>query len=116
MKERIKKAFEGATLNLVFAWVFVAMFVYVLVDCICAEAYVGLIVGLPFLLIAMQAFELHKIGKELREAKHIAVVSALAGMHVSNKLERYKELYGELPEEETEKKKETKKRIIYETI
>lgn len=109
MKENIKKAFEGVTHNLVFAWVFVALFVYALVDCIRAEAYVGIIVGLPFLLIAMQAFELHKIGKELQEAKRIAVNVSLAGMHVSNKLERYKELYGELPEEETEKKKETKK-------
>lgn len=105
MKEKIKKAFEGVTLHLVFAWVFVAMFVYVLVDCIRTEAYVGIIVGLPFLLIAMQSFELHKIGKELREAKHIAVVSALAGMHVSNELERYKKLYGELPEEEPESEK-----------
>ena len=89
-----------------FAWVFIAMFVYVLVDCIRAEAYVGIIVGLPFLLIAMQAFELHKIGKELREAKHIAVASTLAGMHVSNELERYKKLYGELPKETPESEKQ----------
>lgn len=100
MKERIKKAFEGVTLNLVFAWVFVAMFVYVLVDCIRAEAYVGIIVGLPFLLIAMQAFELHKIGKELQEAKRIAVATSIAGLCVLKDLERYKQLYGELPEEE----------------
>ena len=106
MKEKIKKAFEGVTFNLVFAWVFVAMFVYVIVDCICAEAYVGIIVGLPFLLIAMQAFELHKIGKELQEAKRIAVATSIAGLCVFKDVERYKELYGELPDEETEKKKE----------
>lgn len=105
MKEKIKKAFEGVTLNLVFAWVFIALFVYVLIECIREASYVGVVIALPFLLIAMQAFELHKIGKELREAKHIAVVSALAGMHVSNELERYKKLYGELPEEEPESEK-----------
>ena len=106
MKERIKKAFEGVTHNLVFAWVFVAMFVYVLVDCIRAEAYIGTIVALPLLLIAMQAFELHKIGKELQEAERIAVNVSLAGLCVLKDLERYKQLYGELPEEEP--KEETK--------
>lgn len=106
MKEKIKKAFEGATLHLVFAWVFVAMFVYVLVDCIRTEAYVGFIVGLPFLLIAMQAFELHKIGKELQEAKRIAVATSIAGLCVLKDIERYKNLYGKLPEEES--KEETK--------
>lgn len=100
MKEKIKKAFEGVTHNLVFAWVFVALFVYALVDCIRTEAYVGIIVGLPFLLIAMQAFELHKIGKELQEAKRIAVNVPLVGLCVLKDVERYKKLYGEFPEEE----------------
>lgn len=109
MKERIKKAFEGVTYNLVFAWVFVALFVYALVDCIRTETYVGIIAGLPFLLIAMQAFELHKMGKELQEAKFIAVATSIAGLCVLKDLERYKQLYGELPEEETEKKQEKNK-------
>ena len=109
MKEKIKKVFKGVTFNLVYAWVFVALFVYVLVDCIRTEAYVGIIVGLPFLLIAMQAFELHKIGKELQEAKRIAVNVSLASLCVLKDVERYKNLYGELPEEETEKKKEKNK-------
>lgn len=109
MKEKIKKAFEGVTLNLVFAWVFIAMFVYVIIECICEASYVGVIVALPFLLIAMQSFELHKIGKELREAKSIATLTSLAGIKLCGDLERYKKLYGELPpEEETEKKEETK--------
>ena len=106
MKEKIKKAFEGVTLNLVFAWVFVAMFVYVLVDCICAEAYIGIIIALPFLLIAMQAFELHKTGKELQEAKRVAVNVSIASLCVLKDVERYRELYGELPEEDV--KEETK--------
>lgn len=102
MKERIKEAFKGVTINLVFAWVFVAMFVYVIIECICESSYVGVIVALPLLFIAMQAFELHKIGKELKEAKRFAVnVSlALAGLCVLKEAELYKELYGELPEEE----------------
>ena len=106
MKEKIKKVFKGVTFNLVFAWVFVALFVYALVDCIRTEAYVGIIVGLPFLLIAMQAFELHKIGKELQEAKRVAVNVSIASLCVLKDVERYRELYGELPEEET--KEETK--------
>lgn len=106
MKEKIKKAFEGVTHNLVFAWVFVALFVYALVDCIRTEAYVGIIVGLPFLLIAMQAFELHKIGKELQEAKRIAVNVSLAGLCVFKDVERYKKLYGELPKEDSESEKQ----------
>lgn len=106
MKEKIKKAFEGATLHLVFAWVFVAMFVYVIIECICESSYVGVIVALPFLFIAMQAFELHKIGKELQEAKRIAVATSIAGLCVLKDIERYKNLYGKLPEEES--KEETK--------
>ena len=106
MKEKIKKAFEGATLHLVFAWVFVAMFVYVIIECICESSHVGVIVALPFLFIAMQAFELHKIGKELQEAKRIAVATSIAGLCVLKDIERYKNLYGKLPEEES--KEETK--------
>ena len=106
MKERIKKAFEGVTLNLVFAWVFVTMFVYVIIECISESSYVGVVIALPFLLIAMQAFELHKKGKELQEAKRVAVNVSLASLCVLKDVERYKKLYGELPEEEAEKKKE----------
>ena len=106
MKEKIKKAFKGVTHDLVFAWVFIAMFVYVLRESICEASYVGVIVGLPFLLIAMQAFDLHKKEKELQEAKRIAVATSIAGLHVLKDVERYRELYGELPKETPESEKQ----------
>ena len=43
MKEKIKKAFKGVTHDLVFAWVFIAMFVYVLIESICEASYVVLL-------------------------------------------------------------------------
>lgn len=101
MKEKIKKAFEDVTFHLVFAWVFIALFVCTLMESSREASYTGIVVALPLLLVAMQAFELHRIGKELREAKHIAVAVSLAGLRVLKDVERYRELYGELPEEET---------------
>ena len=109
MKEKIKKIFKKATIDLVFAWVFVVVCVSVVVDCICKEAYsVGTLVALPYLVIAMQAFELHKLKRELQSAKDVAVDHFLDKLALSKTIDCYKQLYGELPSEEETKGEEKK--------
>ena len=109
MKEKIKKIFKKATIDLVFAWVFVVVCVSVVVDCICKEAYsVGTLVALPYLVIAMQAFELHKAKKDIQEAKAVVAGAVLEALKALRKLRRYEKLYGELPLEEETKEEEKK--------
>ena len=109
MKEKIKKFFKKATVDLVFAWVFVVEYVFIVIVYICKEAYlVGTLVSLPYLVIAMQAFELHKAKKDIQEAKAAVAGAVLEALKALRKLRRYEKLYGELPLEEETKEEEKK--------
>ena len=117
MKEKIKKAFEGVTYDLVFARVFIAIFGYLVFAVWSIIDFATLSFIIPFLLIALQCFELHSLKKERRKDMELFIMACklkdLARAMAEDfayDLKRYKNLYGELPkEEETEKNKETKK-------
>ena len=103
MKERIKKAFKRITFNLVFAWVNLALFGFIIFKVWPIVDFPILAFILPFLLIAIQAFELHEKNKKIKEICELKdLIRTIAGGLAYN-LKRYRELYGELPEEETKK-------------
>lgn len=100
MKEKLKKAFEKVTVNLFMAWTNLVIFAYLVGLSICEAEYTAFVIALPFLLIALLAFDCHRKEKELRTAKFMAAMEHLFGLKLYKELERYKQKYGELPPEE----------------
>ena len=113
MKERIKKAFEGVTYDLAFAWVFIAIFGYLVFAVWPIIDFATLIFIIPFLLIAIQSFELHSLKKKRWKDMELFIMACklkdLARAMAEDfayDLKRYKNLYGELPKETSESEKQ----------
>ena len=77
MKERIKKAFEGVTYDLAFAWVFIAIFGYLVFAVWSIIDFATLTFIIPFLLIALQCFELHSLKKKRRKDMELFIIQVL---------------------------------------
>ena len=106
MKEKIKEAFKRITFNLVFAWVNLALFGFIISKVWPIVDFSILVFILPFLLIAIQSFELHEKNEKIKEICELKdLIRTIAGGLAYN-LKRYRELYGELPKETPESEKQ----------
>lgn len=109
MKEKIKKFFKGVTPYLVLAWFNLAAFAYHIVLSIKHSMWEITMIGVPFLLVALLAFDLHQKEKKIKYICGLKeLIRAIAG-DFAYELKRYKERYGDLPPEEEPKPEESKK-------
>ena len=108
MKEKLLKALGAITGYHIIAWFNLVLFGYQTCLSIWHHSWDCFILCLPFMLIALLAFDLVAHEKNLRGAKEVAALTSMIGIRLISDLEKYKKLYGDLPKEES-KTEELKK-------
>ena len=102
MKEKINKFFAKGWHFLVGIWLNVAFMGYAIIDGLMEgswqHALIGFIIHLPWLLLFYNEYRNHKM-----QMKTVLLIKLMdeANDSLIAIIERYRELYGELPEEET---------------
>lgn len=102
MKEKIKRFFDNGGFDLIGGWVNLGLMLFLVVDSALDKSVVGCFVSMCFFLPwALLFFISYKTQKEARklidENKYLISVCS----ELLKERERHKELYGELPKEET---------------
>ena len=102
MKEKIKGFVENGGLDLIGGWVNLGLMLYLVVDCAWDKSVVGCFVSVCiFLPWTLLFFSLYKCQKETRELIDDNNYLAKYCLGLLRERARYKEIYGELPKEET---------------
>lgn len=106
MKEKINKFFAKGWHLLAGIWLNVAFMGYAVIDGLVEGSWqhvlLGFIIYLPWLLLFYNEYRNHKM-----QIKTIFLIKLMDGVNdnLISTIERYKKLYGELPEEEPESEK-----------
>ena len=101
MKERINKFFYKGYHILCCAWMDVAFLLYMIIDgiieCSWKQALFGVLTYTPWIILFFREYHFHKA-----KMKKVFLIKFMNGVNdnLIATIERYKNLYGELPEEE----------------
>lgn len=107
MKEKINKFFYKGWHLLAGVWLNVAFMGYAVIDGLVEgswqHALIGVLIYLPWLLLFIEMYRNHKM-----HHKAVFVIKLMDGVNdnLIAIIDRYRELYGELPEEEPESEKQ----------
>ena len=107
MKEKINKFFYKGYHILCCAWMEVAFLLYMIIDgmieCSWKQILFGVLTYTPWIILFFREYHFHKVQIEMNSLIKLKdLIRTIAGGLAYN-LKRYRELYGELPEEETKK-------------
>ena len=107
MKEKINKFLNKGYFILCCAWMEVAFLLYMIIDgmieCSWKQILFGVLTYTPWIILFFREYHFHKVQIEMNSLIKLKdLIRTIAGGLAYN-LKRYRELYGELPEEETKK-------------
>lgn len=102
MKEKIKRFVENGGLDLIGGWANLGLMLYLFVDSALDKSVGGCIVSvfmfLPWTLLFFNSYKFQKDARKMSDDNKDLIKYCLG---LLREKERYKELYGELPKEET---------------
>lgn len=102
MKERLKRFFENGGFCLILGWLNTGMMLAMIINSVLDKSVEGCIISVfVFLPYTLLFFSMYQFRKEMRKADITIEKLYIIEFSLLADLDHYKELYGELPKEET---------------
>lgn len=102
MKEKLKRFFENGGFYLILGWLNIGMMLGMIINSALDKSVEGCIISVfVFLPWTLLFFNMYQFQKEMRKADITIEKLCIIELSLLADLDHYKELYGELPKEET---------------